>query len=372
MLIKKILLLVFLGGFLLGCQQSIPRKEIDVPIDPHASEEDFIQLAWFYKPPEDGTSLSVLAQNFDTFIFTHYDEGERDELYQLDVDDPILEYLLFVQIQDPGSCDARPYGNQVAYKIGDFCSLSTEHPDWFLRDGQGELIRRGKNIYMDPGNSAYREFWLERANELQDLYGWEGIFIDNVEASLNKFKRIGQLPAKYPDDESYQIAVEGFLVYLDENIQDRPVYANIIEYEDDSVWLRYLKFLDGVMIEDFSVDYNERYYFPADWEEQLEMIVEAQEMGKSLILVSQGEMSDLERAKFSFASYLLISGGNVSFRYADSDSYEEVWLYESYFLPLGVPTSGYYEFESGWRRDFSKGYVYVNPFLHESKIEVWQ
>ena len=372
MFIKKIFLLALLGSILLACQQSIPRKEIDVPIDPHASEEDFIQLAWFYKPPEDGTSLAVLAQKFDTFILTHYDEDERDELRQLGVDNPVLEYLLFVQIQDPGSCNKTPYGNQVAYKVGDFCSLSIEHPDWFLRDENGEMIRKGKNVYMDPDNSGYREFWLERAEELQNLYGWEGLFIDNVEASLNKFKRIGKLPAKYPDDESYQIAMEGFLAYIDENIQYRPVYANIVECEDNSLWLGYLSFLDGAMIEDFAVGYNERYYLPVDWEKQLLMVVEAQKMKKPLILISQGQKNDLDREKFSFASYLLVSGGNLSFRYADSDFYGDAWFYENYFFPLGVPTSGYYEFEGGWRRDFTKGYVYVNPVLHESEIEVWQ
>ena len=372
MLMKKMFLLIFFGGFLLGCQQSVPRKEIDVPIAPNASEQDFIQLAWFYKPPEDGTSLSLLAQKFDTFILTHYDEDERDELRQLGVDDPVLEYLLFVQIQDPGSCDARPYGNQVAYKVGDFCLLNAEHPDWFLRDKNGEMIRKDKNVYMDPGNLAYREFWVTRAKELQDLYGWEGIFIDNVEASLNKFERIGQFPAKYPSDESYQVAVEDFLAYIRDNYQNQPLYANIVEYEDPLVWLRYLEFLDGGMVEDFAVDYNNRYYSPSDWEQQLQMVVDAQKMEKSLILVSQGQKNDLEREKFSFASYLLVSGGNVSFRYADADSYEKVWLYENYFHSLGTPISGYYESEGGWRRDFSKGYVFVAPLLHRSEIEVWK
>jgi len=337
------------------------------------SQGNTIRLAWFYKPPEDGTSLNVLAQNFDTFILTHYDEEERDELRALGVEAPFLEYLLFMQIQDPGSCSEEPYGNQVAYKTGDFCTLSTEHPDWFLRDKNGEMIRKGKKVFMDPGNLEYREFWLNRAIELQDEYGWDGVFIDNVEASLNKFKRLGQLPAKYPNDESYQAEIESFLAYIYNQYfraEQRPVYANIIEYDDGSVWLRYMNYLDGAMIEDFAVDYGYRYYSNSYWETQINMSKEAQAMGKSLILVSQGEMEDTDRARFSFVSYLLISSNMTSFRYTESDYYEEVWLYENYFLELGSPINTLYQSDSGWRRDFTNGYVFLNPKSHQSEIHI--
>lgn len=387
---NRFLILPLLAIVLSSCDGYIPyatTKPITLPateITPEYAEpvlpetlqisaEDVVQLAWFYKPPEDGTPLSVLAEQFDSFVLTHYDEAERDELRELGVNAPILEYLLLAQIQDPGSCDKEPYGNQVAYKTGDFCTLTIDHPDWFLRDNNGNLIRNGRNVFMDPGNAGYQEFWLDRAQELQEEYHWDGVFIDNVEASLNKFRRLGQMPANYASDESYQKEIETFLSYISTQYftpHQRPVYGNIVEYKDKEIWLRYLNHLDGVMIEDFAVDYNERYYFESNWEKQIFMSMEAETMGKALILVSQSILDDTDRARFSFVSYLLINNGLASFRYTGSGHYEEVWLYENYFQNLGSPTGSLYEWHEGWRRDFTNGYVFLDPSTHTSEINI--
>jgi hypothetical protein len=130
------------------------------------------RLAWFYKPPVDD-NLDFIVDNFDFFILTHKDENERNKLKADGFEMPISQYLLFLVINDPGRCDEEPNGNQVAYKTGDFCAIDQQHPDWFLVDNSGTRIKSGKNsYYMDPGNEGYRLFWLERARELQESYGW--------------------------------------------------------------------------------------------------------------------------------------------------------------------------------------------------------
>ena len=154
-------------------------------------------------------SLPTLAENYDIFVLTHKDEGQRDALKSLGVKSPIFVYLQFVEIKDPGSCTEGPQGNQVAYEAGDFCEISENHPDWFLLDQNGQRIVGGDTYYMDPGNAEYRAFWLERAKALQEQYDWDGVFIDNVEVSLNKLENRGITPAKYPNDASYQVAIEG-------------------------------------------------------------------------------------------------------------------------------------------------------------------
>ncbi len=332
-----------------------------------------IRLAWFYKPPTDGL-LDPLARNFDFFVLTHKDEPTRDWLQAHGVTAPVFQYLLLAEISDPGDCTTNPYGNQVAYKAGDFCQISGEHPDWFLLDQKGNRIQSASgNNYMDPGNPGYREFWLERAREMQEQFGWNGVFIDNLEASLAKFADQGVIPARYPSDASYQAAVEGFLAFLRNNYfqpAGRPMSGNIVSVNSDAVWLDYLQYLDAALVELFATSWTEGYRSPVDWERQMSLVELALGQGKTLILVAQGNQADNELQQFAFASYLLIANGNAMFRYSNSDSYRETWLYSNYGVDLGAPL-GPRKFEGlSWRRDFTHGYVSVNPWLHSAQIMV--
>jgi hypothetical protein len=335
---------------------------------------NIIRLAWFYKPPTDD-QLGVIVNDFDLFILTHKDENERDQLRTRGVKSPISQYLLFLVIEDPGDCEEEPSGNQVAYKAGDFCMISEQHPDWFLLDSSGNRIKSGKDTYhMDPGNAGYREFWLERAREMQESFGWDSIFLDNVEASTSKMTQGSTTLALYPDDLSYQAAVKGFLDYIRSNYfqpRNKPVYGNIVSMreEDNAVWDRYIQSLDGVLMESFATDWSDGYPKVDDWEREMSHADSALAQGKTLILVAQGKQDDAKLQAFSFASYLLLADGNVFFRYTSSDKYREVWLYENYSIDLGTPLGDRYPSgKDGWRRDFTHGYVIVNPKNHKVEI----
>ncbi|HEX8680772.1 MAG TPA: putative glycoside hydrolase, partial [Ardenticatenaceae bacterium] len=161
-----------------------------------------VRLAWFYKPPTDG-NLQTVQQNFHTFILTKNDEAARDALRAGGVTAPITQYLMAMAIHDPGSCTAQPWRNQVADRPGDFCTISAEHADWFLLDANGNRVvdpYGGERFYMmDPANPGWQAFWMERVRHSQEQLGWTGVFLDNVEASLAKRQKLGQIPARYPD-----------------------------------------------------------------------------------------------------------------------------------------------------------------------------
>ncbi len=331
------------------------------------------KFAWFYKPPEN-MNIDLLPKNFDLFILTHKDEQERDQLRALGVSSPILQYLLLTEIREPENCDVVPLGNQVAYRIGDFCQISAEHPDWFLLDQFGNRIGTKNGTYhMDPGNQEYREFWLSRAMEMQTKFGWEGVFIDNAEGSLIKFLREGAIPRNYQNNSSYQIAVDGFLTYLRQQYFEprrQPMYANIVSTENDIVWQRYSKNLDGIMVEAFAVDWSTGYRSTKSWEAQMALVEGALSQGKKLILVSQGDRLDEKRQLFAYASYLLVTNGNAMFRYANADSYNQIWLYDNYLIDLGVPLNPRYKYGLSWRRNFENGHVIVNPVTHTGKVVI--
>ncbi len=318
--------------------------------------------------------MDLVAQKFNFFILTYKDETERDALKAKGVTSPFAQYLLLMSIHDPGNCQDTPNGNQVAYKAGDFCQISEQHPDWFLLDKNGDRIQDGKDYYfMDPGSAGFRQFWLERAREMQQTYGWDNVFLDNVEASRRKMTDGGADLANYPDDNSFQSAVEGFLTTIRQGYfqpQGKLMYGNIVAVADDKVWGRYLQAMDGAMIESFATDWSNGYQSHDDWTQQMEEAESALAKGKTMILVAQGGQDDQELQTFAYASYLLIDNGNAVFRYTNSDSYREVWLYDNYDLDLGMPTGNRYQDKGGWRRDFANGYVTVDPQKHTAEIIV--
>jgi hypothetical protein len=374
--VLAILCLLFLGAVVVFAVGRFLRGEMELPAATGSVETN---LAWFYRPPNDG-NLTPLARRFNLYILTHGDEAKRDAVREKGGKGLFLQYLHFETIQNPALCkderycSGEPWGNQVAYQQGDFETINRDHPDWFLRDSKGNLIITDESfVMMDPGNPGWQAYFLEQAREMQEKFGWEGVFLDNVEASLGKIRRSGKMPVRYPDDASYQAAVLSFLKYLYTGYfqpHGRPLYANIIEVHDLATWSKYLRFLDGVMDEAWAVGWDNSYLSYDEWDQQLRRAEKAQALGKQVILVAQGGQLDTSRQQFAFASYLLINNGRAAFRYTHhNDGYEQVWLYGNYFQSLGNPI--------GRRicplnllcvREFSRGWVLVIPFNHYALI----
>jgi hypothetical protein len=333
-----------------------------------------VNLAFFYKPPTNSDAATV-ASNFNTIILTGGDESFRNQLVSKGLTTTVTQYYGTIGIQNPGNCTSSPRKNQVAYNAGDFCSISQNHPDWFLLDTNGQRIPAspGSDTYrMDPGNPGWRNFFVTRVLEWQQKNGWSGLFLDNLEASLSDIQRNGSKLAKYPDDASYQAAIRGFLEYLKVNYSqpyNRPIFANIIARRDEATWFSYLQYLDGAMQERWSVDWSTTVYVSeTKWKNDMALAEKTQSQGKTIILVAPGTETDANRQNFAFASYLLISNGKSAFRYSSVSKYGQVWLYSNYQADLGTPLGPRYQNGSLWRRDFTKGYVIVDPVNHTATI----
>jgi hypothetical protein len=259
-----------------------------------------IKLAWFYKPPADG-NVTLIAQNFNTYIMTKGNETTRDQFLALGASQPMLEYLRFEAIMDPGSCTTKPWQNQVAYLAGDFCNISSQHPDWFLLNTSGKRIMHltGTSSFylMNPGSAGWRAFFLERVTQIFAAdKSWGGVFLDNVEVTNSFHVKAGENLAAYPDNASFQAAVQGFLQYLRSGFfqpQGKLLYANLIARPDDANFTTYLTYLDGVMHEGWAIDDPNRWRSPTEWEKHMALAEKTQQMGKSIILVSHGTQTDL-------------------------------------------------------------------------------
>ncbi len=333
-----------------------------------------INLAFFYKPPTNSDATTVAS--FGSIVLTAGDEAFRDQLIDNGYNSTIPQYLRAEAIMDPGNCTTAPYKNQVAYRAGDFCDISANHPDWFLLDANGNRIKvAGSNYYrMDPGNAGWRSFFVARLIEMQQQRGWSAIFLDNLEAGINQIERDGATSPRYPDNASYRAAVRGFLQYLQQNYgqqYNRPIMANIIarSIPDDAVWFDYMQYMDGALQERWAVDWNHSNYLSeSNWTADMLLAERTQAQGKFIILVAPGQVTDVNRQQFAFASYLLVSNGKAAFRYSNSSVYREVWMYDNYNIQLGTPLGGRYQTGTAWRRDFTNGYVIVDPVNHTATI----
>jgi hypothetical protein len=335
------------------------------------------RLAWFTSLPKSNEDIFKIAQWFDLYILIQGDEDSRDAVLDLGVEGPILQYVNFDSIQDPGSCSENPKINQVADLPGDFCQISEQHQDWFLLDlsGQRIALQDGNSTWylMDPGNTGWRSFFLERVKNFQTDPNWDGVFLDNVPVTLAFREADGSLPAAYPNDVSYQAAVQEFLkILFEEYFQPnrKLLFANLVSRKDDTFWVNHINYLDGAMHEGWAIDWPDGYRSAETWETHMRLAEQTQQLGKYIILVSQGTQEDTTLQNFAFASYMLINHGRAAFRYANSDDYNEIWLYDNYASSLGDALGDRYPVGLAWKRDFSNGSVLVNPETHEAEITI--
>ncbi len=337
------------------------------------------KLGWFYNAPYPENE-ALVAEKFDTFYLSIDADYFRDRVRNTGKNSPIVFYMVFNAIFDMSSCEAQPNLSTAAYLPGDFCRIDQEHPDWFLLDTAGNRIMEdfgnGKYlVYMDPSNPGWREFWLERASMIMDQ-GWNGVFMDNMDGGLARFRRLGQIPAKYPDEDALQADYSNFAAYV-ANAYFKPngykLMANITETSwSNSGWMRYLDNLDGMMEEGFGVDWESGYLYREQWEYQLNNFETLQANGKEILYVAQGNSSDQGRQAFAYGSYMLVANGLSTFRYTHYNSYEQPWLYDNYSLVLGTPLGARYQEGSDWVRDFANGKIIVNPDAHTAVFQMNQ
>ena len=334
-----------------------------------------MQFIWFYKPPENQTDLGAVAANFSMAVLTRNDESEREALREYGADFPVLQYLRAEAIMDTGNCSEKPFQNQVANLEGDYCLIEDQHPDWFLKDINSNLIQYDQSgfIFMDPGNANWQAYYLEKVKGFQKDTGWQGVFLDNVDGSMARFENMHLLLDQYVDDQSYQAANQSFLRYLYENYFSRTanvLYANIPYLTDYNVWFNFLQYLDGAMLEAFAADWNNGYLSVDNWLAQLDLAEQTQAQGKSILLVTQGTINDTQRMRFGLASFLLINNGQAYFRYSNDKTYRDLWWYPEYDLDLGQPLGPKYPDGDHWQRDFQNGSVIVDPKNHNAEIHI--
>ncbi len=351
-------------------------------------------LAWFHKPPEDGTTAKQLAEHSSYIHLTGpADIPFRNQLRDAGYKGQIFTYTTMNAVEGPGpyrdssaACDAiyTPHDNQLAFYSGDFCKYIHGNESWFLHNAAGARIvddyfSSGRFSYvMNPADPGWRAFAIERLKVMKDEWAYDGIWLDNVDGDRSRVmseltNSDGGL-REYGTDDEWREAVAGWLAEARSALGDYPLWANLVGggLRADS-WDAYAPYLDGAMDESFAVQWLDGWRGLSQWQAQVQRAQRWIGMGKGLVAVGQGPQDDSQRMRFTLASYLLVAQGvQATFRYTRFDSYySQMWLYTEYdsARKMGAPLAVCYEVSSGvWRRDFEHGYVEVDVQGHEGRL----
>src|SRR4051794_39507658 len=122
--VLAVLLVLELLVVLIGPSRIVDRLPFLRPLPPRP-----VPLAYFYKPPVDGTGPDVVARAAGLIVLTRGDEPFRDQVRAAGYQGLILQYLMANEIDGPApppaACDTsyKPWQNNAGSEVGDYCSL---------------------------------------------------------------------------------------------------------------------------------------------------------------------------------------------------------------------------------------------------------
>src|SRR5687767_14964281 len=289
---------------------------------------------------------------------------QQDRLRALKEANPGVKVLVYKNLGfiNEGTSWSGLSSSGVAYKEAD-----TLHPDWFLKNTSGSRFTSDSHHYLwaaDVGNQAYQERWADGVLTELTESGWDGVFMDDVNATMTHHYDVSEV-AKYPSDSSYAAAVRSALATIGPRMRSagKLAVANIGSWgEFPSVGNDWIQFLDGAMDEMFlkwGTAAGQGYAATSRWERQLAALQHAEKTDKLFLAVTHSAGGDAVAARYGYATMLLGSNGRGYFALA-GDYTNETWFPE-YDYDLGAPAGPESAGPDGvHRRAFERGLVVVN------------
>jgi hypothetical protein len=262
------------------------------------------------------------------------------------------------------------------YAIKPSWDIYKEHPEWILKDKDGEKLyipwgcKRGTcpQFAGDPGNEAFRAWWIGQARELLDK-GYRGIWVDDV----NLAWRVGNGDGKHvkPIDprtgksmrlEDWQRYFAEFVEAIRAAFPDAELAHNSIWYAgdfDNPSILRQIDAADYINLERGATDKGltggtGKYSF----RRFLNFVDLVHSRQRQVIMMDYGKQ-DSDR-EFGLASWFLINNGNDLMNTSKLDWSAPGSFWRGYGLDLGPALGPREEWRGLLRRRFRCGQVLVN------------
>lgn len=261
-----------------------------------------------------------------------------------------------------------------------FAQLIQSHPDWILRDAQGNplYINWGCGGGTCPQYAAnlsnpngFRAWWIQQVGQaLSHNPPYKGLFIDDVNLDLSRISDgsgnlvtpIDPATGQPMTNAAWRKYFADFMVQVRRAFPAAEIVHNTLWFLDwsDPNIQREIQAADWVNLErgvnDPGITGGDGYWslYRLMW-----FIYNVHQNGKGVILDGEGPPSDSDAAReYSAAFYLLVSTGADLI--GDTSQSPANW-WRGFDTDLGKAANRPYVWQGLWRRDFAGGMALVNP-----------
>jgi hypothetical protein len=253
-------------------------------------------------------------------------------------------------------------------------SLANEHPDWVLRDGNGNPLyvpwgcwgSGCPNLAFDPGNPGFQQWWINNAKQVLS-HGYKGLWIDDV----NMEYRVGYgdgsqatpwnprtgAPMTY---DEWKSSIADFTQQIRWNLPNAEIVHNSIWFaggdqrDYDPNVIREIQSADYINCErGISDDGLTGGDGPWSVNAFLRFVDHVHSLGAHVIFDEY-----TFNGEYGIAGYFLINDGRDAF---GNQQVAPFYTAAEYFVDLGDPKGPRYNWNGMLRRDFANGTVLVNP-----------
>jgi putative glycosyl hydrolase-like family 15 (GHL15) protein len=271
------------------------------------------------------------------------------------------------------SWDSNAWAYQDSYAIYPNSAEATQHPDWILRDANGNKLwiqfacggGACTQYAADIGNPAFRSWWIASA-KAKLAAGYRGLFIDDV----NMAQRISNGNGTYTlpvdprtgqpmDETAWQHYMADFMSQVRAALPGVELVENSIwTVGDGSADLR--KQLDSADYVEVERGFNDAGIVGGSskfgWETLMSFIDHRHAAGRHVVLDGYAD-TDAGRL-YGLATYFLVNDGGDALANDAQTLPDSFW--SGYDVDLGASVGNRYQSAGVWRRDFSGGLVLAN------------
>ncbi len=261
------------------------------------------------------------------------------------------------------------------YGVPTDSALVSQHPDWFLKDGNGNLLYipfdcgggHCSQYAADPGNASFRSYWVSQTSNILKR-GYKGVWIDDVNLAFRVGNGNGTQVAPRDPRTGQTMTLSNWEKYVADFTKYIRTSLPSTEIVHNSIWFagaNSAAYNDPYVIEEIQqanyIDCERGVSDPGltggtgfwSLNNFFTFVDHVHSLGKNTIFDEYKT-----NGEFGLAGYLLISNGNDA--EADQSMTPNNW-WAGYNVNLGAAQGKRYNWNNLLRRDFSGGMVLLNP-----------